>query len=175
MKKILFSIFILFHLAVIIIFPNGSSYLGRASTLLVPYANILGLNTTWNFFSPDPAHTMFLKYSIRFEDADGNELREPLDGFIPPEKEQIAVDSSKRRFLYAVRFLILDTNRMKVILGPWLCRQNPGASHVKMEQMLEPIPNLDKAILGDLGRGEETTVMRFDYRCNASQEDEVSL
>ncbi len=161
---------------VITLFPNGSSYLGRSlASYFMPYANSLGLNTTWNFFSPDPAHTMFLKYNIRFEDANGNDLREPLDGFFPPEKEKIVTDSSKRRFLYALRFFLLDTSRMKTILGPWLCRQNPGSSVITMEQILEPIPNLDKARLGDMPDPTENIMMKEVFRCGQSYQDEVAM
>jgi hypothetical protein len=147
LKKILLSAFICFHLIVIVVLANGSSFLGRhLAPILLPYANTLGLNATWNFFSPDPAHTMFYRMRIFFEDANGEDLREPEELYFPPEKGQIVVNSSKRRMLYAMRFLTLDPTRLKSILGPWLCRQYPGATRVKMEHFIHEIPGLDAAM-----------------------------
>ncbi len=175
LKITLLSIFLAYHLMVILILPNSGSYLGRKTEkLITPYANILGLNTSWNFFSPDPAHTMFLKYRVWFNDLDSKEEKEPIEGFLPPEKEKIVLDSSERRFLYAMRFLILDTDRMKSILGPWLCRQHPGAVLVKMEHILEPIPILDRAELGESREIEGRKLMELSFECQSSGEDEVS-
>src|SRR4051812_36520058 len=61
----LISVLICFHLVVILVLPNSSSFLGRAlEPWIVPYANLLGLNVTWNFFAPDPAHTMYINYFV---------------------------------------------------------------------------------------------------------------
>ncbi|PIS11805.1 MAG: hypothetical protein COT73_01830 [Bdellovibrio sp. CG10_big_fil_rev_8_21_14_0_10_47_8] len=165
------SLFVLFQLLVIFIAPNASSYLGRSLLPFVfSYANQIGLNTTWNFFSPDPAHTMFTKYIVWFEDAEGNELKEAEHGYIPPEKENIVTDSSKRRFLYMMRFLILDTQRMKSILGPWICRSHPGASLVKMEHILESIPTLERAQLGEERPDEGRVMMEMSYHCKQDKD-----
>lgn len=173
---VLLSFFILYHLAVIIIFPNGSSYLGRSlSSYLSFYANNLGLNANWNFFSPDPANTMFFQYHIYFENPQGDEIQPSKEGFIPAEKEQIVIDSSRRRLLYAMRFLFMDSHRMKMILGPWICRENPGASMVRINSIVEMIPNLDRAQIGIMEKLEESTVMKLTHRCGEAPEDEALL
>ncbi len=173
--RILLSVFIVYHLIVIAVLANGSSFLGRAlDPWITPYGNFLGLNVTWNFFAPDPAHTMFIQYNIRFEDADGLDLKDPKEGYFPPEKTRIVIDSSERRFLYAMRFLILDEKRMKVLLGPFLCRQNPGATAVHIKNILEPIPNLDVSQIGDLQEKQEATILEHTFYCNRPQ-DEVAL
>jgi hypothetical protein len=174
--QVILSLFIVYHLTVILVLANSSSFLARRlSPVIIPYANLLQLNTTWNFFAPDPAHTMFLKYKIEFTDADGNDAKEPVIGYIPPEKKHIVIDSSKRRFLYALRFLLLDNSRMQTILGPWLCRENPGATRVVIESRLVPIPNLDQAMLDveSPNNDSETTVLNEAYDCNSSVHDEV--
>ena len=71
---------------------------------------------------------MYLQYRVRFEDSQGVELKEPIEGFMPPEKNQVVVDSSKRRMLYAMRFLLLDPSRLETLMGPWLCRKYIGAN-----------------------------------------------
>lgn len=173
--RILFSLFILFHVTAMVVLANGSSFLGRSwDRWITPYGNMLGLNVTWNFFAPDPAHTMFIHYNVRFENDEGEQLKESVDGFIPPEKEKIVIHSSERRFLYAMRFLILDEKRIKVLLGPFLCRQHPGASSVHIEHILEPIPNLDVSQLGEMQPRQEATMMDHTFYCQSSQ-DEVEL
>lgn len=170
---------ILFHLSVIVILANGSSFLGRhGATFLLPYGNSLGLNASWNFFSPDPAHTMYLQYVVRFEDENGNETREPLEGYLPPEKDQVVVDSSRRRLLYAMRFLILDRNRLETLMGPWLCREHPGASSIAISHVLEALPLLDvarahpEASVKSLRRVAQSGRQVFDCRATP---DEVAL
>lgn len=175
---IILSLFLVYHLTVMVVLANGGSFLARTLTpYLIPYANLIQMNTTWNFFAPDPAHSMFVKYKIEFTDAEGNDLKQPVIGFIPPEKKHIVVDSSKRRFLYAMRFLLLDNNRMQTILGPWLCREHPGATRVLMENRLIAIPNLDQALLDstvlDTENAAETLMMNFSYNCDEKNHDEV--
>jgi hypothetical protein len=168
--RILLSIFICYQLLAVLVLANGGSYLGRRlDRWITPYGNLFGFNTTWNFFAPDPAHTMYIHYYVHFEDSS----KEPLEGYIPPEKEKIVIDSSKRRFLYAMRFMIIDEKRLKVILGPFLCRQHEGAASVHVENILEPIPNLDLSTMS-MGQKKETTFMEHNYDCHAPQ-DEVAL
>lgn len=177
--KLILSLWIVYHIAVIVILANGSSILGRSyGWLLVPYANALGLNSTWNFFSPDPAHTMYLEYRVRFEDEQGNETREPIEGYLPPEKDQIVVDSSRRRMLYAMRFLMLDQNRLHALMAPWLCRQHPGASEITIAHEMQAIPSFDRAIanldtpLRDLRQQYRSASQTFNCR---AEPDEVGL
>ncbi len=177
--RIFLSAFIVFHLSVIIILANGGSYLGRSlQASLLPYANTLGLNATWNFFSPDPAHTMFYRYKIYFESPVGEELKESIEGFFPPEKTHIVIDSSKRRLLYSMRFLTIDPSRIKSLMAPWLCKQYPGASRVRMEYIVNQIPLLDVAVarkddpMDDLV--SEKNLINNEVSCTQGA-DEVSL
>lgn len=174
--QILFSFFILYHLSAIIILPNSSSYLGRSlGPYFLTYANISGLNVNWNFFSPDPPHRMFLRYVVRSEDVLGNETRPSVRGSIPSPTEQFTKDSSQRRYFYEMRFLFLDDHRRNRILGPWFCRQYPGATEVDISNVVEVIPDLDLAQMGVTENGEESTLMKFTYPCGNAMDDEASL
>ena len=145
--KALLSIWLVYHLFCIVILPNGASFLGRYfESYILPYANSIGINSTWNFYSPDPAHTMYFSYTVYFENEQGEEIKPPLEQFLPPEKNQIVVDSSKRRLLYAMRYLALDQKRMQTLLAPWICRENTGASRVSIHHVIERIPTLDMAM-----------------------------
>jgi hypothetical protein len=168
--RLLVSIFICYQLLVAVVSANGTSYVARSlDSWITPYANLFAFNVSWNFFAPDPAHTMYIQYFVHFDD----DQKDPVEGYLPPEKEKIVVDSSKRRFLYAMRFMIVDENRLKIILGPFLCRQYPGASSVHIKNILEPIPNLDSSQVS-MGEKTEALIWEHTHDCHAAP-DEVAL
>lgn len=177
--KLVLSFVTTLYIVMILIYPNGTSYLGRTiGNYLAPIANSIGVNTTWNFFSPDPANTMYFAYNIYFEDEQGNEVKEPLSGYLPSEKNQIVTDASRRRMLYAMRFLMLDDNRLNVLMAPWLCKENPGASRVRIHSVVEKLPNLDEVVLRSdtsvesLKHEVDSRSVSFDCR---KPRDEMSL
>lgn len=177
--KLILSLLASLYIIIIVIFPNGGSYLGRSvGNFLAPIANTMGLNATWNFFSPDPANTMYFAYNVYFENEDGSEQKESIAGFLPPEKNQIVTDASRRRMLYAMRFLILDERRLNAIMAPWLCKKNPGASRVSIRFVIEKIPSLDDAkikkslALDELREQTDSRSGVFDCR---QAQDEVGL
>ncbi|MFN7454664.1 MAG: hypothetical protein ACK5RO_08385 [Pseudobdellovibrionaceae bacterium] len=156
-SKLLLSLFLIYHVITMVVLANGSSYLGRSlGPWLTPYANSLGLNTTWNFFSPDPAHTMYLRVVVRFLDAFGVEQKESIEFYVPPGKEKISLDSGERRFLYTMRFMLLDPRRLETVIAPYFCREFPEASEIFIEHILEKIPNLDSAQVS--GAGERDVI-----------------
>jgi hypothetical protein len=161
--KAILSLFIIFQLTIMIVMANGGSYLGRKFQFLLPYANAIGLNTTWNFFSPDPAHTMYFHSLVYFENEYGEMIKDPVEEFYPPEKEKVVIDGTKRRFLYAMRFMMLDPERVETLLGPWLCKSNPGSTSVLIEQTIESIPPLDRAEIGEWSQEPRTT--KWNLKC----------
>lgn len=168
--KVLLSIFILAHLAVIVILANGTSYLGRSlQHYLIPYANTLGLNSSWNFFSPDPINTFYIRYVVNFEDG-----REALEGFLPRQKDQVILDSGEKRYMYAARVLGFDERRLQTLMGPYYCRKHPGAQEVTIQAVVRPIPALDTAIMNPHAAQEEVKYINRTYDCTRPG-DEVDL
>jgi len=169
--RIIVSVWAVYHLACIVILPNGVSFLGRTfEAYILPYANQVGANNSWNFFSPDPAHTMYFEYNLYFENENGEEIKEPVQGFIPPEKTAIVLNTSERRKLYAMRFLLMNPARIEELVAPWLCRTHPGASRLSIVHKLIQLPTLDRAILGidspvdDMKQDFDMKSMSFDCR-----------
>lgn len=137
--RIALSLFIIFHLIVIVVLANSGSYYGRAlASSLTFYANIIGLNSTWNFFSPDPANSMYLRVSLLNDD----DYREE---FYPPGKEKFEPSGNQRRFLYFVRYMIVDPSRIDTFLIPWFCKTHPGVERISVDFVIQPVPSLDKA------------------------------
>ena len=164
-KIILAGIF-LYFVSMMIVMGNGASFLGRyLSPFYVHIANTIGLNTTWNFFSPDPAHTMYIKVNYHLTSG------EEIDSVLPEQNEDGSFDFSlnKRRMSYVVRFLIIDPQKIEEFLAPWLCRQKPEAQSIFIETVVEKIPPLDKVItlkdtiFNDLI--EKQTINSLNYEC----------
>lgn len=176
--KTLASLWIVYNIFTMLVMPNVGAYFGRtASFLITPYANTIGLNASWNFFSPDPAHTMYIRYLARFQDADGNEIKEPIEGFFPAEKNKGGVAASRKRDLYAMRFMVIEPKRLRLLMGPWLCRQFPGATSVEMEHVIETVPPLDQVVtfkddnVKDLS--QEVKYVREDHSCTGGADEEA--
>ena len=177
--KFLLSLWLCYHLFCIIILPNGSSFLGRYfEAEILPYANAIGINSTWNFYSPDPANTMYFSYIVHFENEQGEELKPSIEEFLPPEKDKIVTDSSRRRLLYAMRYLALDPHRLQAIMAPWICREYEGASRIIISHIIERIPSLDNVLsridenVNELREKQESP--SFDYNCR-KKTDEMDL
>lgn len=169
--RLIASVWLLYHLVTILIMPNMASYTGRRlGPVIQNYGAILGLNLSWNFFSPDPAHTMYLKFTVGYEDENGNESHEPVEIYMPETKDSADWSTFKRRELYAMRFMIIDPKRIDLVLGPWLCRSHPGATRVRIEHIVNSIPSLDEAFLFREqeveGLGKEFDTVDHEYRCS---------
>lgn len=178
--KVILSVWIVYNIIVLMLMPNIGSYIGRlTSGAVAPYANIVGLNAGWNFFSPDPAHTMYLRYTLHFEDANGEQILDSVEGYFPPEKNKRILNEVKKRAQYAMRFMIVDPKRIKVFFGPWICRQNPTASAVTVEAVIETVPFLDNVVLQSQTEvdalSEKLQYVREEISCNPDNQDEVAL
>lgn len=186
--KALLSLWIVYNIVVIIVMPNAGSYFGRVTSRFIgPYANAVGLNAGWNFFSPDPAHTMYIRYMVYFNnphasdsstESEAEKEKEPIEGYFPAEKNKMISSMFRSRELYVMRFMIMDKRHLKNLFGAWLCRQYPGASSVDMEHVIETVAMLDQAAafknesMADLSNELQFVAERF--RCDHT-EDEVEL
>lgn len=174
--KIAASLFVLYNLLAMLLMPNPWSFLGRRYGFLVaPYANAVGLNSSWNFFSPDPAQTMYISYDIEYLDEQGESQRGDERGTFPQASRHMVLDSNTRRELYAMRFMMIAPNRVQALFGPWLCREHPGATLIHFEEVVETVAPLDEALtlqeqsLPDLSR--TLPMSRFDFRCDTPAEE----
>lgn len=178
--KIILSVWIVYNIIVLLLMPNIGSYIGRLNSKFVaPYANIVGLNAGWNFFSPDPAHTMYIRYTLHFENEAGDSLRDPEEGYFPPQRDRRISNELDKRVQYAMRFMLIEPKRIKVFLGPWLCRQNPEASLVSIEAVIETVPFLDNVVMQSQSEvnslSETLEYVREDFSCDPDSQDEVAL
>lgn len=146
--KSVLSIWILYHLFVVVIMSNGASFMARFfEHQITTYANQTGFNTSWNFFSPDPAHTMYIRYTVNFNDANGEPTRDSIEGFFPTLKNVSTFDPRKRRELYLMHYFVMSPERLEKLFAPEICRRHPGASSVYVDFVIESIAPLDQAAI----------------------------
>jgi hypothetical protein len=147
-KRLFLALIFIYFVSMMIVMGNGHSFLGRyLSSLFIPVANSIGLNTTWNFFSPDPANTMYFRYDVIFEDEYGNTTGDSVEEFFPRSKDQggdFRLDL--RRYSYAMRWLAVDMDRVRLFFIPLVCREHPKAKKVQIELIVKPIPALEKVM-----------------------------
>lgn len=146
--RFIISVFLLYHLAVVLIMPNPGSLLGRKfSRYLTDYANTLGINTTWQFFSPGPAPVFYLEYDVESEDLDA----ETPSFQIPPKRRASYYDEFYNRTLYSMRFFVLaPVETFERFFVRWLCKQHPEAVSLAIRTVGEPVKNIERA------QGEES-------------------
>ncbi|UXR63562.1 hypothetical protein EZJ49_10795 [Bdellovibrio bacteriovorus] len=193
--KALLSLWIVYNIFVMLVMPNVGAYFGRVTANVVtPYANTVGLNAGWNFFSPEPAHPMYLKYTVYYpepeitpenapesEEGSGSssplEERDPVEGYFPVQNDKRDVPNITHKREWALmRYMVLDAKRLRILMGPWLCRQYPGAVSITMEHVIETIPFLDQAVrfqdesMKDLSK--EVQSLRETVSCQGGMDEE---
>lgn len=169
----LLLVFVFFYfLSMMLVMGNGHSFLGRyLSAIYIPVANSIGLNTTWNFFSPDPANVMYFRYDVIFEDEYGHTTEDTFEDYFPKSKDEgrdFRLD--RRRSAYAMRWLALDPERIRQFFIPKICKEHPKARKIQVELIVKPIPPLEKIMAlqnenyEDLVKAEQLS--QNTYECN---------
>jgi hypothetical protein len=141
--KIALSVFIVFHLYVVFVLPNPDGILYRASHAWIsPYGNQFGFNTTWRFFSPNPA-VKVLEYDVFTRDING-ELQGETFRF-PQNLEQ---EDSRENFNRKMNFSMYMMSRnelLEKVLGPRLCQMHPGAESVSISMRGHEQPTIESS------------------------------
>lgn len=147
--KTVLAIFLTYHFLAVLILPMGSGLIIRETgQFFAPYANLLEINTTWQFFSPGPSPIFDLEYSFLEEVEHENgeiEVQESEPFLLPGKRRSFLYSDHYNRTLFSIRFLSGDQGRLESYLVPWLCRKNPSADQVLLRQNFTHVMNLEKA------------------------------
>lgn len=124
--------------------PNGSSLTGRKlSRYFSAYANTLGFNTTWQFFSPGPSPMFYLEYEPVYDFDDGaGSIPEPQ--FYPPKRKGFEWSDHWNRRLFGMRFFALQPQRLERYLVPFLCRQFEGAAAIRIRSIVDQVEDIER-------------------------------
>lgn len=146
--KAALSVFILYHLAAILVLPMSRGVVIRETGhYFTGYANLLGLNTAWQFFSPGPSPIFYLEYTFSYPHGDDVIDSEPR--LLPEKREGFGLSDHYSRRLYSMRFLSLDPVKLENYLVPWLCGKDPKAESVTVRQMFGQIQSVEKFRIED--------------------------
>jgi hypothetical protein len=164
--KLLASLWILYHLLGIAIMPSVQSIIVKErGWIWRSYLNQLGLNTTWNLFSPDPATAMFMRVKLVQSDPEKNEI----DLTIPDFADAINWNPIKRRALYLMRFTMMDPDKVYRFLIPWYCQHYPGTREIYIEGVGTRIPGIAQVQAENLNSAsslrERQTVKEYHGDC----------
>ena len=159
--KAFLSLWICYHLLVIFVVPNPSSFVIRyLGSGITAYANQLMINTGWGVFAPDPAAPSYVEYSVYFpEDSE----QRTIHGAIPVDKEKLSWQPNRRREFYFMVYLITNPERAEKVLIPWLCEQYSGAYKIKARLVGAEIRSLDQVLVG----GEGTSSLKRQKKSQA--------
>lgn len=145
--KTVLSVFIAYHLLTVLILPMGNGLVIRElGRYFIPYANVLGFNTSWQFFSPGPSPIFYLEYTYSYPPPAGNDdaFDESEAKLLPEKRTHFGVSDFYSRRLYSMRFLSLDANRLEKYMAPWLCRRDPRAESVTIRQVIAQIQSVER-------------------------------
>jgi hypothetical protein len=167
LSKVLASFWILYHLLGILIMPSIQSIIVKEKGWIFrPYLNQVGMNTTWNLFSPDPASAMFMKVKL----VQKSENNDAIDLVMPSFGDSINWNPAKRRDLYLMRFLLLDEAKVYRFLIPWYCKNYPQTKEIYIEGVGTRIPGIDQARLEKVYKISDLrsrqTVKEFRGQCD---------
>lgn len=145
--RIVLLVFAFYHIAVTLLVPNPKSI---ATQQFLPffkyYSNTLGLNTTWQFFSPDPSQNMYFPYEIQVGSGE-----DPVSGVWPPPPDTVPkmLLENYRRLVYHSLYTTFSNERIENFLVPYLCKKAQNPISINIQTVIEDIPPLESAMLDD--------------------------
>ena len=139
------SLFLLFHLFVIVIYPNRELLFSRwAAPLISPYVNFFEFSGEWNFFAPEPGPPpLYLEWDV--QDEKGEELG--TERFPNPQHGYFFLDRQNRRAAVA-RFMFSGEDRYIRVWGEYVCRENPRAHSVRLWRVVLDVPGMSDVAEG---------------------------
>lgn len=172
MLKTILSVFIVFHLACIFILPNPESMLYRATAPVVTtYGNLLGMNTTWRFFSPNPM-IRYMEYTVFYRDAN-KRLMSSVYRYPRIYTEEKFFENYSRKLNNSM-YMMMHKDHLRDNFGKILCSWHPEAEVISVAARGRVFPNIEKSQLISGGRselGEVQTQSVVDIQCKPEAEE----
>lgn len=141
--KVLLSLFICFHLLAILVLPNPNSLPNRELPLLSTYGNLLAINTTWRFFSPNPLIKTVEYETYKYDD--NYNVIETKEYKFPLSVEDIGGREAYNRTLNYAMIAVGHPDWAYQLLGPVLCRKHPEVDEIAIYQLRRDYVPIEKA------------------------------
>lgn len=143
LTKLLLTIFAVYHVLVIVVVPSRSNYFNAPlGPFILPYANTLSLNVSWQFFAPEPGPAVFWEAEAK---QDGITIAKEM---LPEEENLFLLRTRYNRRVSMMRFLYTDFSRVTALFVPYICRRYPEATDVKVILSQVPFPSAEEVQAG---------------------------
>ena len=140
--KLLLSLCIIYHLAMILIVPHRMSMIHeRLMPYFTPYAHTLSMITAWDFYAPNPSYYFYFEYEVINSKDKVGTFRWP-----PSRKEFKKIYLNHNRLIYHSRFFMSSGKRnIRKHFLPYLCHLHPTATEISIKALFENRPHFKKA------------------------------
>ncbi len=137
--------------------PNQHSYLNhQLAPILLPYTNLLGINSLWQFFAPDPGPAVYFEYEIPDPDPEVKSVTQ----YYPELKSTRLFKSTYNRYVSTIRLISKYPKLIDFTLGPELCRRHPGLVELNLGFVAVRFPSLE-----DVEHGKQmNSIADRDYK-----------
>ena len=123
-----------------LIVANPNSIPSRqAPNFMLHYTNTLGLNTTWQFFSPNPMGERYLEYTIY-----SASNKEDFSDHHWPPRAKIRQEKKNRLFTHSL-YSTANEQHTRDVFIPWLCRKHPTAFSIFLQAKTKSLPSIEVA------------------------------
>jgi hypothetical protein len=151
--KFLLSLIVIYHMTYVVLMPNRNSWLTqKIQDYLLPYGNTLSIFAVWQMFAPDPAPAAYLEYDIY---KDGEVIG--TDSF-PKDKKFYGSQESLMRHINASRFVLTSTEKISEIFIPWVCKENPQATDIRVRSIVYVTPSAEQVLNGTVMNNSTQTI-----------------
>ncbi len=150
--------------------------MNRELPWLVEYGNILTLNTTWRFFSPNPLIRTVEYKTYEYE----NDIPTEQEFLFPePPKGLLQSLFNREKYNRTLNYSMLITSReewAQAYLSKLLCRMHPKADEIAVFQVHREFMPIEKARFMQDYRSLMKTKRRrvADFQCQPEVTDEVT-
>lgn len=145
--KGLLSVYLLYHFSASLVLPNPRSYIEQHfGFLFYPYSSTLGINTPWQFFSPNPSRNVWYEYETVFE----NQENDLIPHRWPPDPNTSKMlTPNHMRLVYHSRFSTSSEERKLQFFANYFCRIHPGATAISLKTFVEEPPTMELAAISE--------------------------
>lgn len=136
--RVFLSFFIVFHLWVVFTTPFQSELLAKIQPRWISsYASLIGINTSWAYFSPEPAKRDYLVVEY-YKTKSSDEIWK--ESVWPPPRQNFWFKETFARRRYAANFFMSDSSRLKLFIR-YICRTE-SAQKIVLKRFEEVPPEL---------------------------------
>ncbi len=139
--KIIVSILIVYHVAMILVVPNRQSMLYDVlRPYFISYSRSFSMDAVWAYYAPNPVTYFYFQYEV-IKKKSVETYRWP-----PTRKESKRVLFNHKRFIsHSQFFLIMGAPNIRKHFIPYLCQLHPLAKEIAVKIIYEDRPHFKKA------------------------------